>query len=305
MTRVLVVDDSAVDRRLAGRLLEKNHDFKISYANDGADAMRRFDTEPPEIVVTDLQMPIMNGLKLVEEVRDKHPLVPVILMTAHGSEEVAVQALMSGAASYVPKSELARHLLDTVQNVLALARANRQNQRLMECVERRQLNFELENDSSLIPPLVDQLQQTLASMSLVDDTARIQVAIALEEALFNSLYHGNLEMDAEQLEDLRSSLLDPSGPSPITLRAQQAPFRDRRIHVSAMISRDEARFTIRDEGPGFDSSCVPDPSDPANLTSESGRGLVLMRMFMDEVVRNAAGNEVCLVKRRERNGRAN
>ena len=76
---------------------------------------------------------------------------------------------LSGAASYVPKIELARHLLDTVQNVFSASRCNRQHARLMECAQRRELSFVLENDSSLIPPLVDQLQQTISSLGLVDE----------------------------------------------------------------------------------------------------------------------------------------
>jgi CheY-like chemotaxis protein/anti-sigma regulatory factor (Ser/Thr protein kinase) len=298
MANVLVVDDSAVDRLMAGRLLEKNSDLKVSYANDGSEALALFSTAQPDIVVTDLQMPVMNGLALVETIRDKHPLVPVILMTAHGSEEVAVQALLSGAASYVPKSELPKHLLDTVQNVLAAARSTQQHQRLMQCLQRRDLNYVLDNDSSLIPPLVDQVQQVLSGMGLVDDAARIQTAIALEEAILNALYHGNLELSDEELEELRASLLQPDVANSVTQRWQQPPYRDRKIYVNASISRDEARFTVRDEGPGFDPSTLPDPTDPAALTRESGRGLVLMKMFMDDVIRNQAGNEVVLVKRR-------
>lgn len=304
MHRILIVDDSAVDRRLAGRLLEKHPDFAISYAGDGAEALESFAKEVPDVVVTDLQMPVMNGLKLVESVRDKHPLVPVILMTAHGSEEVAVQALLSGAASYVPKVELAKHLLDTVQSVLAAARSNRQHQRLMECARERELDFVLDNDSSLIAPLVDQVQRTIAEVGLVDDTSRVQVAIALEEALLNSLYHGNLELSSEELEEMRSTLVSSRHSDPIGERRAQAPYCDRRIHVSARISRDEARFVIRDEGKGFDPDGVPDPADPENLTKASGRGLVLMRMFMDEISRNGSGNEVCLVKRRDRQASA-
>src|SRR5580658_4049976 len=85
MDKVLIVDDSAVDRRLAGRLVEKNGNFAISYANDGAEALQHFQREMPDIVITDLQMPHLNGLQLVEAVRRQYPLVPVILMTAHGS----------------------------------------------------------------------------------------------------------------------------------------------------------------------------------------------------------------------------
>jgi CheY-like chemotaxis protein len=300
MTTVLIVDDSAVDRRLAGKLLEKSGEMTIQYAVNGADALERIAASPPDLVVTDLQMPVLGGLELVEQVRRKFPLVPVILMTAHGSEAVAVQALMSGAASYVPKTELPRHLAETVQNVLCLARSSRQQKQLLDCVRERRVRYVLSNDSSLIPPLVDQLQQTIAAVGLVDDTARVQMAIALEEALLNSLYHGNLEMNADQLEDLRSSLLCPQGGNPLSERSQQEPYRNRQIHVDVAISRESGRFVIRDDGPGFDPTQVPDPTDPANLTRSSGRGLVLMRMFMDEVQRNASGNEVCLIKRRER-----
>ena len=57
-------------------------------------------------------------------------------------------------------------------------------------------------------------------------------------------------------------------------------------------------FVIRDEGPGFDVSKLPDPTDPANLEKRSGRGLLLMRAFMAEVKHNARGNELTLVWRR-------
>jgi CheY-like chemotaxis protein/anti-sigma regulatory factor (Ser/Thr protein kinase) len=300
MDHVLIVDDSAVDRRLAGRLLEKHGGYTISYANDGAEALEHFARELPDLVVTDLQMPLMNGLQLVEAVRARYPLVPVILMTAHGSEEVAVQALLSGAASYVPKGELGKHLLDTVQNVLAAARSNRQLQRLMQCADERRMEFVLDNDSSLVHPLVDQLQQAVSAMGLVDDTSRVQVAIALEEALLHALYHGNLELTSEELEDVRSNLLAPQGDDVLAQRRREAPYRDRKILVQAVVTRSEARFVIRDEGRGFGAAGDLDPTDPAHMTRETGRGLVLMRMFMDDVTISETGNEIVLVKRRER-----
>ena len=56
---------------------------------------------------------------------------------------------------------------------------------------------------------------------------------------------------------------------------------------------------VRDEGPGFNPGDVPDPTDPANLERESGRGLLLMRTFMDDVQFSQHGNQVTLVKRRD------
>src|SRR4051812_34793189 len=98
MAKVLIVDDSPVDRQLAGRLLEKETDLTPVYATGGKDALAAIDRENPEIVVTDLQMPDMTGLELVMDIQARHPGLPVILMTGQGSEEIAVQALRNGAA---------------------------------------------------------------------------------------------------------------------------------------------------------------------------------------------------------------
>jgi len=67
--------------------------------------------------------------------------------------------------------------------------------------------------------------------------------------------------------------------------------------VTAKESRREAVYTIRDEGPGYDPASLPDPADPLNLEKVSGRGLLLIRTFMHEVLHNRQGNEIIMVKR--------
>jgi anti-sigma regulatory factor (Ser/Thr protein kinase) len=63
-------------------------------------------------------------------------------------------------------------------------------------------------------------------------------------------------------------------------------------------SRDEAVYVVRDEGPGFDPSILPDPTDPSNLEKVSGRGLLLIRTFMDEIHHDDSGREITMIKRR-------
>jgi CheY-like chemotaxis protein len=297
MATVLVVDDSKVDRRLAGGLLQKASHLDVMYASHGHEALQMMERDCPDLVVTDLQMPEMNGLELVEAVRHRFPLVPVVLMTAFGSEEIAVEALERGAASYVPKTKLAEKLVDIVDGVLAMARADRSHDRLLDHLSHVEFNFVLENDSALVPPLVDFFQHNVSNLGLCDETGRIRVGIALEEALLNALYHGNLEISSEALLEASSRLLRGDAPTMLEERRGQLPYRDRRLHVHADISGEEARFVIRDEGPGFDPGRIPDPTNPENLERECGRGLLLMRSFMDEVSYNTVGNEVTLVKR--------
>ena len=291
MTTVLVVDDSASDRHVVGEVLKDDGDLVVEYAVDGAEALVMMERALPDLVVTDLMMPRLNGLELVAAVRDRFPLVPVILTTSRGSEEIAVQALKQGAASYVPKRVLAWELLDTIHGVLAVSCRERSHTRLMSCMTTTRSTFSLDNDCTLFGPLVAYLQEEFARMGLCDETGRTRIGVALEEALANALYHGNLEVGSELREEDGSAYCEL-----IERRRGQQPYRDRQIHVEATLSRKQANVVVRDEGCGFDPAALPDPTQPVNLEKLSGRGVLLMRTFMDEVIYNDPGNSVTLIK---------
>src|SRR5262249_50601123 len=90
---VLIVDDSNMDRHLAGAIVQKMGNWRPAFATNGVEALEAMSTSRPDVVLTDMLMPEMDGLQLVQAIRSKYPLIPVILMTAHGSEDVAIQAL--------------------------------------------------------------------------------------------------------------------------------------------------------------------------------------------------------------------
>src|SRR5258708_3448108 len=87
MPSVLVVEDSPMDRHLAAGLLRKSPDYTVFEAVDGKDALAKLELHLPDVVVTDMMMPNMNGLELVAAVKEQFPLMPIILMTSLGSEE--------------------------------------------------------------------------------------------------------------------------------------------------------------------------------------------------------------------------
>lgn len=292
---ILIVDDEPLELRLVGGLVEKAPGFKAIYAANGVEALAVIERQAPALVLTDLQMPEMDGLELVQEIRQRHATLPVVLMTAYGSEEIAIKALNQGAASYVPKSTLHRDLLETLEQVLDVARSDIHQMRLLECMIHLEAEFVLNNDRTLIPPLVAHLQQHLQQLNLGDPNSRMRVGVALEEALLNGIFHGNLEVSSELRQTDEKAFLRLAEE-----RRQLAPYRDRHLYVSARMNRSEAVFVIRNEGPGFDPSTLPDPTDPANLEKACGRGLLLIRTFMDEVVHNSAGNLITMVKRAAR-----
>ena len=294
MQTILVVDDVTLDRHLVGALIEEHAGWSAVFAEDGRDALALIKLQVPDLVLTDLQMPEMNGLELVEAIRRDYSYLPVILMTAHGSEEIAVTALKAGAASYVPKRDLARDLIPTTQKVLDMARFSRNQHQVLDCLLETESRFLLSNDPHRVQPLINHLQDHLTLMNLVDKAGLIRVGTALHECLINAMEHGNLELTSE----LRESEHSKDYRNLVDQRRQLQPYCDRHVLVTARFSREEAAFVIRDDGRGFDPSKLPDPRDPANLQKCSGRGLFLIRTFMDEVRFNETGNEITMVKRR-------
>jgi signal transduction histidine kinase len=116
------------------------------------------------------------------------------------------------------------------------------------------------------------------------------------------MYRGNLEISFQQMQDTREALVEGKGDDLVKRRQTEPPYCDRLVRVSVVLEPAQARFTIRDEGPGFDPSKLPTAGQPGSLDPDAGRGLVLMRSFMDEVTFGDRGNEVMLVKRRENGG---
>lgn len=291
MATVLIVDDSVVDRKLAGGCL-KDCNLEVTFACDGREALDLIQDDPPELVVTDLQMPEVDGLELVKQIRKLHRQIPVILMTAHGSEEVAVSALQAGAASYVPKKNLSRDLEDTVRNVLSVASSERAEQQILESLNNVRMEFVLENDLAALRPLIMVMQSHMRQLGVCDESDIIRISTALQEGLINAIEHGNLELDSK-LRELKDNSYQSLGDE----RRKQEPYASRKTYVTSEFSRDSCRWTIRDEGKGFDPDQLPDPRDPANLQRVSGRGLMLIRTFMDEVTFNDVANEITMVRK--------
>lgn len=292
MTSVLVVDDSAVDRKLITTLLSKNTDWKIDVCENGHEALKHIERYQPDLVISDLRMPDMDGFELVGAIKEKFPVIPVIIITSQGSEELAMDALRNGAASYCPKNRMSRDLISIVKSVLAVSSKQRKTEQVLSRIIRSSLFFSLENDSSLIPPTIEHLQSHMTGW---DETDRLRVGVALDESLLNAMHHGNLEVES-CLRDIGDG---SEYREKISARSTQAPFSKRKVEVEAEISPDEIKVCVRDEGPGFEPGDVPDPTATENLEKPSGRGLLLIRTFMTHVSHNDAGNEITMIKRRE------
>lgn len=292
MNRFLVVDDTALAQQMAGDLLRKKFNATVVYANDGLEAVRCLEQDGSfNLILSDLEMPNLDGLALLGVVLERFPHIPFVVFTAFGNEEIAVKALEGGAASYLPKKQIVSRLAGVVKTVLNASTRRQLRHKLSQHLVSQELEFSLSNDRELITAVVAELQEIGHASGVFDDQQLTRIGIAVEESLINAMIHGNLEIKS----DLRERE-DDAYEQLIRARQQEPQYRDRRVRIHCRFTPAEARFVIHDEGPGFDVTTVPDPRKSANFMKVSGRGLLLIRSFMDEAVHDLMGRRITLVK---------
>jgi two-component system response regulator AtoC len=128
-SRVMVVDDDAETLALMREIVAKEG-FEVETAEDAETALRRLEQWQPELLITDIHMPGMDGLALLAAVREKEPDIPVVLLTAYGSLKTAVDAIKAGAFDYLSKPFVVEDIRLVVRRALEHTKLVRENKSL-------------------------------------------------------------------------------------------------------------------------------------------------------------------------------
>ncbi len=166
--RILIVDDEEAARRSLGQILTEDG-YEATLAGDGEEALRLVAQESPDVLLTDLKMPKMDGQELLGRVRQGYPDVAVVIMTAHGTIRSAVKALREGAEDYLTKPievEELEHLLETI---LKRKRLVAETQLLRERLDEK---YRFEN-------IIGRSPQMLEVFRLVEQVAPSQASILI------------------------------------------------------------------------------------------------------------------------------
>lgn len=288
---VLIVDDSAAERLFISHFIARSDEFHATFASDGIEALQSVAARPPGLIVSDIRMPRMNGLDLIRALSATGKHIPVVLMTSFGSEEIAVEALHAGAASYVPKRCLDTELIRTLRSVLAVTTRRQNRRQTLRNLTFQESHFVVENDPSTISGLVSHILDQTIAMKVLHGQEVTQVGIALQEVLTNAINHGNLELDPRLRHSDSEAYFELAD-----RRRREAPYAHRRVFIEMRLDQTELRFVVRDEGSGFAAGSVMDGLNKPQLEQVNGRGLMLVNSFMDSVSHNETGNEITMTK---------
>jgi len=169
MSNILVVDDQEANRVTLERILRRE-DWGVTQAEDGQIALERVRQEAPDVIVTDLKMPGLNGLELLKAVRAINPEIEVILMTAYGTVETAVDAMKVGAYDYVTKPLKRTEIVSSVRKALEKKALLQENRLLRAQLEGQRSVIGTSDSMRHLLEEVDQVAPSDASVLLVGES---------------------------------------------------------------------------------------------------------------------------------------
>ena len=213
--KVLIVDDSPAERIYAGHLLRKSNDFRVTSVATGREALQITQTDRPSLIVSDVRMPEMNGLQLVEQLRDCGCSTTVVLITSAGSERLVVQAFLAGAASFVSKLNLEKTLETTIRRVLESE--NRRNRAAVSSEPDRfpEWLFAMENDPDGVPALIGHLLDVAIKTRDLQQSDCHKITGMLKSVLGRASIIGSVNLDAN-IREVLDDMLDPHQREAIT-----------------------------------------------------------------------------------------
>lgn len=264
MANILVVDDDEIVRQTLKRVLSRDN-MRVTLASAAKEALGILKEKQVELIITDVKMPEMDGLTFLKKVKSDQAEIPIIVLTGFATIEMTKEALQNGAYNFITKPFEIEDILTIVKKGLTLKKEivrNKEVAAFAKCA----FDVEIPSREDLLNGIIYCILEQAKLMDFSQRIITTELLMVLDEALTNALKHGN-KYDSQK-----------------------------KIVVSAQISNEKIEIYIRDEGEGFDSVKLIDPLSAEGIEKNCGRGVFLMKSYMDEVAFNDKGNEVKLVK---------
>ncbi len=284
--KILVIDDEKVILQLTSMIL-KNRGYAVKTAESGPDGLEILEKEHFPLVLLDYMMPVMNGMTVLQQIRENHPKTYVIMFTGKGSEEVAVELMKAGASDYVLKPFNNQDLLDRIENVLRIRRIELHNKELRAERERllreiEEWNQELENRVAQKSAELEQAQMEIIQAEKLAALGHLSGGMAHEIrnplnsiSLFAQILHAGLQGNSDLKEYPEKILTEVDRIDDILIKLLNASRRPRgemrRVSVAEEVDRALAIFDVQIAAQGirvvknFQTTPPPIEADPQEI----------------------------------------
>ncbi|MFZ2959904.1 MAG: response regulator [Candidatus Ozemobacteraceae bacterium] len=289
---VLIADNLSETRDgLAEIIVSKGH--SVLTARDGLEGQRLFERYHPDLVITDVHLPRLSGLELLESIRRTDPAALVVVAAAFGDVESIIAALHLRATNFIQKPPRPEEVVTLLRKYAAITEARLYGAEILHMMSHQQFSMQIDNHIHLVPQITDFLVR--ATHEALSSQSRMEIRLGLTELIANAIEHGNLEISySEKTEAMGKT--DKTLDELFATRRAHPILGKRRVSVSFALTTQGCEWIITDQGAGFDWKGLPDPLSPEHLLETHGRGIFLARFQFDEMEYMGQGNQVRLKK---------
>ena len=285
--KVLVVeDDAALLVYVKDTLEAEGHETRT--AENGRQGFKLYHEFKPDMVISDIQMPEISGLELLKAIRRTQSETIMILMTAYGSEEYAMQALRLGADNYLKKPVRHADLLPLLRKYDTLVKNRTIRRQVFGMIVRKEFTMLFDTNIEQLPRIVDHL--VLETGNIFSERERLSIRLGLFELLANAVEHGNLGITrAEKRNALQAGTLTEL----YTERLAVSELAARKITVKCLLEPQNCEWVISDEGKGFDwQTVIRSQQKTSDSLAEHSRGILVAQYQFDDCKYLGTGNSV-------------
>ena len=257
--KILIIDDhDDLATALKTEFSVAGHQVKVS--DDRSEAVSLLENEKFDVIITDL-----DGEQLAPEPHEPEAIECLPEDFAEDEPRSHIKAFKICITNYNDDSFTEDELKNCIETTLDYKARCIDKKAVVQRLHER-IEFEVPSYISLMHDILNYLMKRVEKLGVINPETS-NLFVALDEAFVNAVKHGN-KFNVEKL-----------------------------VRITAEVSKEEARFTIEDEGDGFDVNSIPDPRNPENLFKASGRGVLFIHNIMDEVTYNERGNRLTMIKK--------
>lgn len=292
---IVIIDDEEIIRYTLQKKLSRMgyNIISLERAEDMLFLLKE-NHRPIDLVITDIKLRKMDGIELLRHISGLENPIPVLIITGQGNIEDAIKALRYGACDFIRKPFDINEVASVVRGIL---RGRQESLLAVNCgryLTRERQEFKIPVDLTVCNVMSYLLTKNLPSSGLCNATTAENISLALREAISNAMFHGSLEIPSGVREEKGIRGFNDE----VEARRSDEHYSGRRVSIEYELTGDYVEYFIEDEGRGFDYRRLPNPRDPENFLKNSGRGLLIVRIHMDEVDWNEKGNRIRLKKYR-------
>ena len=290
---ILIVDAEEASRLTLSKKLSRAGYYVIT-SEKAEDALYilKSSEEKVDLIISDVKLRKTDGIELLKRVKAMDEPLPMLLITGKGNVEDAITALRLGVDDFIRKPVDANDVVSSVRSILRRKQSEKIAESFGRFIQYEKIVYVIPNEVSLINTISYQLTRNLVPLGFCNMTTSENISLALKEAIMNSVCHGNLEIS--------SSIREHSGirgfNEEIEKRKDEPQYKDRKVQITYEQTDEYIEYAIQDDGPGFDHRSLPNPRDPENFLKNSGRGLLIIAVHLDDVHWNDKGNCIYLKK---------